>query len=385
MDFVLSGEELEFVGSVRAYLDGLDLQEVTAEADAGEGEVGPAGRAFLRRLGRDGWLGMGWPEEYGGQGRSAIEQWLFREELTRRRLPDGGLTIGSVGPTIIRVGTEEQKRRYLPGMLRGDIDVAIGYTEPNAGTDLASLETRAARDGEDYVINGQKMFTTGAHYATHIWLAVRTGPADSKHRGITVLMVPLDTPGITVRPLFTQSGTRTNEVFFDDVRVPCDCRVGDENQGWRLIVMALDFERLLPYSRLAREFEDLLVWARGDRLGSELLADSSSRETLARLAIDIEVCRLFATRTACLIDQGEVPNTEASINKVWLSELRQDIACEVLGLIGEEGQLGVGSPGAPDGGAMELAYRASTVPKFGGGTNEIQRNIIAQRGLGLPR
>lgn len=383
MNFALTNEEQSFVRSLRAYLDGLDTAEVVGEMEQDEWEIGPAGQGFIRRLGRDGWLGVGWPVEHGGKGRSPIEEWLFAEEMSRRRLPYGPVTLSIVGPTIMRVGTADQKRRYLPEMLRGSIQFALGYTEPNAGSDLASLETRAVRDGDEYVINGHKVFTTGAHYATHIWLAVRTGAPGSRSRGISVLIVPTATPGITVRPIGTQPGTRTNEVFFDDVRVPAENLVGAENDGWSTIAVALDFERSVPASDLARDVEGFLRWA--SAAGDDVLSDRCARESLARLTIDVEVARLFGARMAWLNARGAVATTEAAVNKVWYSERRQEIASEILSLLGERGQLGPGSPGAPADGAFEHAYRFATMFKFAGGANEVQRNIIAQHGLRLPR
>ena len=399
MDFELTADQQAFLQELRAYLDSLDVAELGIRTDADamdpfgaeavatdEATGEPKARTFIKQLGKDGWLGVGWPKEYGGGGRSHIEQWLFLEEMAHRRLPTGGLTISSIGPTIMRVGTEEQKRKYLPGMLSGEIDFAVGYSEPNAGTDLASLETRAERQGDEYIVNGQKIYTTAAHYATHIWLAVRTDETAVKHRGISVLIVPLNTPGITVRPLYTQADIRTNEVFFEDVHVPVENRVGEENMGWYIIAMALDFERIFPYSGTARDFEELIDWARqAHDDGQSLLDVEMVRDTLVPHAVDVEISRLFSLRTAWLTEEGEVPNVEASINKVWTSELRQRMTSTALSLMGAAGQQGIGSDGAPLDGLFDQTYRFFPMGKFGGGTNEIQRNIIAQRGLKLPR
>lgn len=384
VDFELTDGQRDFLARFRAYLDTLDVEGIAEEADADLQEVGPKGQSLLRRMGADGWLGVGWPVAYGGKGATAVEQWLAREELEHRGLPHGGMALTCIGPTLMRVGTEKQKREFLPRIIAGEIEFALGYTEPNAGSDLAALVTRAVRDGDEYVVNGQKVYTTAAHYASHIWLAARTGEARSRHNGISVLIVPIDAPGITVRPLHTQSDGRTNEVFFSDVRVPVDQRVGDENEGWSIITMALDFERLLPYARNRHYLERLVAWA-GQGDGAAPLDDSDVAHRLARLAADTEVARLLALRTAWLIDTGAVPNVEASMLKVWLSQLRQDIAVEALAVIGPTAQVRIGEPGAPAGGIFERLWRASTVLKFAGGTNEVQRNIIAQRGLGLPR
>jgi hypothetical protein len=381
MEFALGDSQQRFLDDLRSYLDELDVSGVVAEMENDELEIGPEGRLFMKRLGKDGWLGVAWPERYGGRGLSALEQWLFVEEMDYRRLPVGDLSMLSVGPMIIRSASEEQKQRYLPGMLKGEIHFAGGYTEPNAGSDLASLRTRAVRDGDDYVINGEKIFTTAAHYATHIWLAARTGEQEDRHRAISLFIVPVNADGVTIRPLETQAGWRTNQVFFDGVRIPAANMVGEQGQGWYIIAKALDLERLMPFSRLARELDEVIAWA----LEHGLLDNSAVRARLAENAVDVEVARLLAMRTAWMISEGEVPNAEASMFKVWRSLLRQRIAIAGVDLMGEEALPAFGSSGASLGGRPERAYRASPLLKFGGGAIELQKNIIAQRGLGLPR
>jgi hypothetical protein len=379
MDMTITAAHEEFLAGFRAYLDGLDLDldEVrdTFEADPME-IVGPA-REFVRRLGRDGWLGMGWPTEYGGGGRSAIEQWLFLEELAYRRLPSGNLTTSSLGPVLARLGTDEQRARYLPGILAGDIDFAIGYSEPEAGTDLAALTTRAVRrdsaNGEEYVVNGQKIYTTGAHVATHLWLAARTGTKEDRHRGLTVLIVPLPHPGVEITPILTQGDERTNQTFLTDVVVPVSDRVGEENGGWRAITTQLNFERLFCHSDLRNQFDLVLRWAQEN---GRFDASALVRASLAEMAADLEISRLFCLRAAWMIDHEQVPMVEASMNKVWYSELRQRLSIAALDIMGPDGQVrGAG----PLDGRMERAYRASTVIKFGAGTNEVQRDIIGRR------
>lgn len=381
MNFELNTDDQRFLDEFRAYLDQVDTDGIAEEADADLQEVGPRGQALLRRMGSDGWLGIGWPVEYGGRGATAVQQWLFREELEYRGLPHGGMAITSIGPTLMRAGTPAQRATYLPAILRGEVEFALGYTEPNAGSDLAALQTRAVPDGNIYVVNGQKVYTTAAHYGSHLWLAARTGSPDSRHRGISVFILPLDSDGITIRPLHTQSGGRTNEVFLADVHVPAENRVGQENEGWRIITMALDLERLLPYARNRRYLDELMAWARASAAGD----DPAVRQRLGLLAADTELGRLLAVRTAWMLDQDTVPNVEASMLKVWLSELRQSIAREALAFMGEDAQVRTGEAGALLGGTFERLWRASTVLKFAGGTNEVQRSIIAQRGLGLPR
>jgi alkylation response protein AidB-like acyl-CoA dehydrogenase len=399
MDFGLEPDQAEFLEGVRRFLD---------ERFPGSAETAPLGTSdrsspnsfysyehtrelneslgFTEHLRQRGLLGVGWPREYGGGGRTAVEQWLFLEEMAHRRLPTFGLTFTSVGPTLMRIGTEEQRRTYLPAILRGELEFGLGYTEPGAGTDLAAIATTAVRDGDDYVITGQKQFTTAAHYATHMWLAARTGPPESRHRGLSLFIVPMDTPGIAVRPLQTQADLRTNEVFYDGVRVPAANLVGEENGGWRVMMMALDFERIHPYAGLLRDFEDLVGWAREAPAGDGVVLDDPVvRQTLARLAADLEIARLLTMRTAVLIDEGAVPNAEAAMAKVWISELRKRVASQGLGIVGEAGQQRVRTPGAPAGGSLEELFRYFPVLTFGAGNNEVLKNVIAQRGLGLPR
>lgn len=389
MDLLLTEEQRAFGDSLRSYLDGLDLDDVYAERRVGTAEIseaGPAAQALLQRMGADGWLGVGWPTEFGGQGRSAVEQWIFIEEMTYRGLPTGGLTLMAIGPTLMRLGTEQQRDEYLPAILAGDVVFAIGYSEPNAGTDLASLQTRAVRDGDAYVVNGQKIYTTGAHYATHIWLAVRTGAKDSRSRGISVLLVPLDAAGISVRPLLTQSDGRTNEVFLTDVRVPADNLVGGPDDGWNVIRTMLDFERLMPYSSLWQHFQRLVAWCRSERSdATRAIDDPEVRRTLGQLAADIELARLLALRTAVKVDDGEALRAESSMSKVWYSELQQRLHVTAMDLVGPDAQLRVGDVDAPSGGLFERLYRSSSMLRFGAGANEIQREIIATQRLGLPR
>ncbi|WP_067682932.1 acyl-CoA dehydrogenase family protein [Nocardia miyunensis] len=389
MKSLLSQGQWAFLTDLRAYLDGLDpaLVEATRRENI-EDPMQPRehGRAFLRRLGADGWLGVSWPREFGGQGRSPLEHWLFAEELYDRRLPNGLLTLNSIGPVLIRLGGEAQKRQYLPRILAGDLEFAIGYSEPDAGSDLASLRTRAVRDGDDYVVNGQKIWTTGASVATHLWLAVRTGSVESRHKGVSLLITPMDAPGITVRPIITQGGERTNAVFLDDLRVPAEQRVGEENEGWAAITAALNFERMFYHNEPRWELRQLVGWAdAAGLLDEDTAAAHEVQTTIGELAVDVEICRLFAQRGARILAEGRVPYAEASANKVWWGELRQRICDLGLDLIGEDGTVAYGSEFAPAQGHLERGLRSSPVWRFGGGTNEIQLDIIATRGLGMTK
>lgn len=386
MDFSLTLEQEAFREELREFIKANLTPELEREVEREQYALGSLGRVFLKRVAEKGWLGIGWPKEYGGQGRGAIDQWIFLEEMAAHNLPAGDLTLTSIGPTIMRVGSEDQKRTYLPSILRVETIFAAGYTEPGAGSDLASAQTRAKRDGDTYVINGQKIYTSAAHYASHIWLLVRSDASAEKHRGLSILIVPLDTPGITVRPLWTMGGERTNEVFLEDVRVPRKSLVGEENRGWYYATMALDFERIIAHNRNRRHLNHLTRYAKQLVVdGHSLAEDAHVRLVLAKLAVEVEINRLLVMRNAWMIEHGLVPNVEASMAKIWGSELAERIADEALNIMGPEGLLSVEEQESPIEGRMERLYRGFPLDKFAGGTNEIQRNIIAQRGLSMPR
>jgi alkylation response protein AidB-like acyl-CoA dehydrogenase len=390
MHFGLSAEQGAFLRELREYLDGWEEEGFTPTPLLREldhyHEMTDLREEMMDRFARDGWLTARWPAEYGGSGRGDIEGWLVFEEQGYRRLPYANLGVGLVGQCIRRYGTEEQKQRLLPPILERRIEFALGYSEPNAGSDLASLQTRAVRDGDEYVINGQKIWCSYAERTTHVWLATRTGPADSRHRGISMFVVDLQSPGITIRPIHTQGGFYTTEVFFDDVRVPAADRVGEENQGWAVIMLALDLERTTNYGTIAREFEEIVQWAIDtERDGAPVSEDPLARRTIAELSADMEAARLLSMRPSWMLEAGVVPNAEASVNKVFNSDLRLRVADLGLGLMGEDGQLALGEERAPNLGRTELTYRVASLFRFAAGANEVQRNIIAQRGLGMQR
>jgi len=338
----------------------------------------------LKQLGADGWLGVGWPVEYGGRARPAIEQFLFFDEVQRAGFPIPFLTLCTVGPTLIKFGTDEQKQQFLPPILRGELHFAIGYSEPGAGTDLASLTTKAVKDGDHYVVNGQKVFTSLAEYADVIWLAVRTDPAAPKHKGISILMVDRHAPGVSITPIHTLGGNRTNVTYLEDVRVPISRRVGREHEGWRLITTQLNHERvalLAPGSGRALRRGD-------DRVGEVEPARSTRpwvRDALARATARIEALRLLAWRQAWNVGRDRLDPAESSTVKVFGSESFVSIYQWLLEVLGPPGALKRGSAGALLRGRIETYYRTTLVLTFGGGTNEIQRDLIAQLGLGMPR
>ena len=386
MDFGWEPEFQEFRKEVRALVTKHRTPEFLAEQQTPESRGGPLVQAFKDDLEERGWLRMCWPVEYGGEAKSPMYQFVLIEELEYWGIPYGMLSVTSIAPSIMAFGTDKQKKKYLPGIWSGDISFAIGYTEPEAGTDLASLQTRAVRDGDDWVINGQKTFTSEAHVSSHIWLAARTDPDAPKHRGISMFIIPIDTPGVSITPMWTMSGLRTNQTFYDDVRVPGDALVGEENRGWYILAHALNHERvgLAPTSGLGRNY-DLFVEHLREHCPKQL-KDPAVRSRLAEIKMELNMQRALATKNAWIIASGGTPTGEASMAKVWSSELRYRMNSLAMDLLGRYGALTRESGDvAPMSGRLESMYRASPILRFGGGTNEVQRSIIAQRGLGLPR
>jgi alkylation response protein AidB-like acyl-CoA dehydrogenase len=373
---------------LRSYYNRLLTPEVEDELARSRG-VGPAMRRVVRQMGEDGWLGIGWPTEYGGQGRSAIEQFVFFDESMRAGAPVPMLTINTVGPTIMHFGTEEQKAEFLPRILKGQIHFCIGYTEPGAGTDLAGLATTAVRDGDEYIINGQKVFTSLASDADYIWLAVRTDPEAKKHKGISVLAVPMSTPGISVTPMRLLSEHDINYTFFDDVRVPVSCRIGDENQGWTLITNQLNRERVTLCSPgvVERVLTEVHRWSQETKLadGRRVIDQEWVRLNLARVRARLEFLRLINWKVAWTATQDRLDVADASSIKVFGTEFYLEAFRLLMEVIGERGYLPDGSPDAVLRGHLERSYRSLIILTFGGGTNEIQRDLIATFGLGFPR
>ncbi len=403
MDFTLTPEQEQFEKEFNEYLDNNLTPEVLAESelflnmnedtDPGEfnrGEYGgPKSKAFIRQMGADGWLGVGWPKEYGGQGRSIMEQNIFYETIWRRRAPFPVLTLNAVGPTLMKFGSDEQKKEFLPKILKGDLEIAIGYTEPDAGTDLASLKTKAVLDGDDYVINGQKVFTSIAHIADYLWLAARTDPDPSKkHKGISMFLFDIDTPGVSLGPIYTMGGHRVNTVYLEDVRVPKTCLVGEENKGWAIIVGQLEHERvsLVPSSPMTRRVNDTIQWAKDHTIdGKPAIDHPGIREKLAELLAEIDILKLLNYQVVDKISKGKLFWAESSAVKVFGTELNIKINHTLLDLMGLYGQLQMGDELAPLDGLVETHFRDDLLFIFGGGANEIQKDIIAMVGLGMPK
>jgi alkylation response protein AidB-like acyl-CoA dehydrogenase len=374
---------------LRDYYDTLLTPDIRAELARSHG-VGETMRAIVRQMGKDGWLGIGWPKEYGGQGRSAIEQFVFFDESMRARAPVPILTINTVGPTIMHNGTDEQKKFFLPRILAGEIHFCVGYSEPGAGTDLASLTTRADRDGDDYLINGQKLWTSLAGDADYCWLAVRTDQEAPKHGGLSMFLVDMKTPGIRIDPLELLSEHDINAVFFDDVRVPAANLVGGLNKGWGLITSQLNHERvsLCAPGMIEGAYESVVEWAARARTaeGQRVLDQEWVQVNLAKVKAGIHVLRLMNWKVAWATSEGmKVNPADASTIKVFGTEFFLDAFRSMMEVMGQRGYLARGSDRVIADGIVETLYRSLLILTFGGGTNEIQRDLIGLFGLGLPR
>jgi alkylation response protein AidB-like acyl-CoA dehydrogenase len=392
MRFNFTPEQQAFREEVRTFLKDALPPGWEGADNAIDDEAVDAGREFLKKLAPRKWIAPAWPVEYGGLGMSLWDQVVFNEEMGYARAPIiNTAAVGYLGPTIILYGTDEQKQQHLPGITNGDVIWCQGYSEPNSGSDLASLQTRAVQDGDDFVINGQKIWTSQAHYADWMFLIARTDPDAPKHRGISYFLLDMKTPGITVRPLINMAnGEGFNEVFFENVRVPRSGLLGELNRGWYIATTTLDFERssIGGTSQAMRALEDLTRFAKTERDGAtgQLIWDRAPvRHSIADLWLSLEVTRLLSYRVVSMQAKGLVPNYEASIIKVFNSEYIQQQARVGMSIMGMYGGLWDEGPWAKLKGRFSKSYVTSVGGAIAGGTSEIQRNIIAQRGLGLPR
>jgi alkylation response protein AidB-like acyl-CoA dehydrogenase len=375
---------------IRHYYRELFTPELRRAFDAEHEEMGgPVFREIVGRLGSDGWLGIGWPVEFGGQGRTPLEQFIFWDETYRARAPLPVIAVNTIGPTLIQYGSESQKAELLPRILKGELCFGVGYTEPSAGTDLASLATRAERDGDEWVINGHKIFTTHAHAADYIWLAVRTDPEAPKHRGISIILVPTDVPGFSCTPIYTLGRERTNATYYENVRVPDSNLVGPENQGWSLITSQLNHERItLAAPGMADRLLDE-VWGFAmktpSRRGGRLVDEEWVQLQLARVYAKLEALKVLNWRSAWSVGAGVPDMAEASALKVMGTEFFVECYKLLLEIVGGAGLVVQGETGALFDGLLEASYRSAWTLTFGGGVNEVQRDIIAAAGLRLPR
>jgi alkylation response protein AidB-like acyl-CoA dehydrogenase len=373
---------------LRAYFVDLISDELLAELDEVEGG-GPLYHKAMRQLGADGWLGIGWPKEHGGQGRGPIEQFIFFDEVQRAGFPIPILTLNTVGPTLLKFGTDEQKAKYPPKILEGKCHFSIGYTEPGSGTDLASLTTSAVRDGDEYVINGQKIWTSLADHADYMWLAVRTDPDAPPHKGISMIIVPADAEGVQITPMHALGENNVHACYYDNVRVPVGNLVGGENNGWHLITTQLNHERvaLCSVGPLEKIYTETIEWAKttpnGD--GGMVIDLPWVKTNLARVYAKLEVLKLLNWQQAWGIAKDTLSPADASTIKVFGAEFYVEGSRLLMEVHGAAGVLHHSSEGALLRGRLEKYYRMSLVLTFGGGTNEIQRDIICQAGLRMPR
>ena len=399
MDYGFAPEQESLRQEVRQFVKENVTPEVLAEMeDTLEGGRGPNLRALQKKAADRGWMGISWPREYGGQGGSRLDQYIVEEEFARV-----GVTMGSAGsgaPAILAAGTEEQKKYFLPGLINGDINFALGFTEPQAGADLAGLQCRAVKDGDEYVINGQKMYTSSAHYATHVYLMCRTDPDAPRHRGISIFLVPMDTPGITVRPLWTiQSdppapiGTtygnkRTNETFYEDVRVPASALLGEENRGWYVGAMGLNLDRVGAnrYLISVRRDEDIVNWVKENKMDGHSLADDPAvRDKLAELWIEAQVCRLMTMRSMSIVEHGGNFTYEGSAEKVWAPEHGVKTTEAISQILGPYAQLMSSSEDNIEDGLFAHNLMGAFESGINHGSVQVMRDQVARLGLGMPR
>jgi alkylation response protein AidB-like acyl-CoA dehydrogenase len=386
MRIAYTDDQLALRDELRAYFSRLVTPELQDEMGRGEMGGGPLARAAVAQMGRDGWLGVGWPTEYGGRGLGAVEQFIFHDEAMRAGAPVPFLTLNTVGPAIMRFGTDVMKQDILPRILRGECFVSIGYSEPTAGTDLASLKTRAVRDGDEWVINGQKIFTSLTDHADYIWLACRTNPDAPKHRGISIILVPTSAPGFSYTPIHTIGDAATFATYYEDVRVPIANTVGEVDHGWDVITTQLNYERvsLSPPGVLERVYLETRRWAQDTKLadGRRVIDQEWVQVHLARVHAKLEGLRLLNWK---VMSTDTVNPADSSATKVYGTTLYCEAYGLLLEVLGAAGILKRGSPGAVLAGRLERSYRGTLILTFGGGTNEIQRDLIAIFGLGMPR
>ena len=399
MEFAYTAEQEALRQEVQEFIaDNVDKDVREEIANTDEMSQGALVRDLRKKVAAKGWVGISWPKEYGGQDGSRIDQYIVEEEFSRIGVGVGGA--GSGAPAILAAGTEEQKKTLLPGLISGEITLALGFTEPQAGADLAGLQCRAVRDGDEFVINGQKMYTSSAHYASHIYLMARTDPDAPKHRGISIFIFPMETPGITVRPLWTIQndppapiGTtygqrRTNETFFEDVRVPATCMLGEENQGWYVGAMGLNLDRVgaSRYLISVRRDEDIINWAKENDLGGhEVGQDPAIRDRLAELWIEAQVCRLMTMRSMSLMERGGNFTYEGAAEKVWAPEHGVRTTETISQILGPYAQLMSSSEENIEGGLFAHNMLGAFQSGINHGSVQVMRDQMARRGLGLPR
>jgi 3-oxocholest-4-en-26-oyl-CoA dehydrogenase alpha subunit len=391
MDFEFTADQLQFRADVEEFLDANDDPEVFDPTRENMAQVvdTPKRRAFMGKLAERGWLGITWPTEWGGQDSDGVYEYLLNEALAGRGGPQIGKGVGIIGKTLLRHGSDKLKAEFLPKILRAEVEFAVGYSEPDAGSDAASMRLSAVRDGDEWILNGQKTWTTSAHFADWYWVGARTNPEAPKHHGITLFLVPMDHPGLTIEGIWTMGDERTNQVFFDDVRVSNDYVVGEVGRGFQYISEALDLERftMFTFSPIRRRLDLLIDYVRNaERDGAPLRDDPVVRSRIAALSTTAEVARMLGLRfLAKSAKGGAAPTAEASEYKLFATEFSKRLADASMDIAGPGSQLRVGTEDAPMRGRAESTYRYTVLDTIGGGTSEVQKNIIARRKLGLPK
>jgi alkylation response protein AidB-like acyl-CoA dehydrogenase len=385
MDFRLTPQEEAFKEEIRSFFrNEKELAEkVRMEVELGAGQ-GLASKELMRKMGARGYLTPSWPKKYGGLEKSYVERYIVSEELA---YSVGSLVIvgvSMVGPTLLLFGSEKQKETYLPRIAKSEIYFALGYTEPQDGSDLASLEMKAVKDGDYYILNGQKTFNTAPHFADYHWVAARTDPAQAKHRGISLFIVDMNAPGITIRPLIGLGKFRTNEVYYDNVRIHKDQMIGEENRAWKYLLAALSFERTWLVGDALHMFEELIAYLKEQKENGQMI-DSATRREMARLSTELEITRLMGMKIACILNQGRVPDYEAAQAKYFGSETSYGLTDECMKVLSYYSQLDIGSHSARIGGKVNRWYFQATRDLLTRGTSEIMKNILAQRKLEMPR
>ena len=399
MNFAYTPEQETLREEIRQFIAENVTSEILAEVEeSGVRSRGPKTRDMYQKIAGKGWIGISWPKEYGGQGGSRIDQYIVEEEFGRIGVEVGGA--GSGAPAILAAGTEEQKKYFLPGLIKGEISFALGFTEPQAGADLAGLQCRAVRDGDEFVINGQKMYTTRAHSGSHIYLMARTDPEAPRHKGISIFLVPMETPGITVRPLWTiqndppaprrttYGDRRTNEVFFEDVHVPASCMLGEENSGWYVGALGLNLDRVgaSRYLLSVQRDEDIINWVKENDMGGYGPShDPAIRDRLAELWIEAQVCRLMTMRSMSLVEQGGTFTYEGAAEKVWAPEHGVKTTETIAQILGSYGQLLSSSEDNIEGGVFAHNLMGAFQSGINHGSAQVMRDQVARRGLGMPR
>lgn len=391
MDFEFSEKEREFLREVGQFLaDNYDpkVMDVTRENMAQVCDT-PERRAFMKKVAEKGWLGITWPKEYGGQEGEGFYEYLLNEKLSSVGAPQIGKGVGIIGKTLINVGSEKLKREFLPQILDAKIEFAVGYSEPSAGSDAAAMRLKAERKGDGWVLNGQKVFTTSAHFADWYWVGARTDPDAPKHHGITLFLVRMDDPGLTIHPMYTMGNERTNAVFFDNVFVHDDYRVGELNKGFQYIAEALDIERfsMFTFAPIRGRMEVLADYVKtAKRDGKPLRDDAVVRQKVAELATECEVARVLGVKFVdAAINSNKTPTVEASEYKLYATELSRRLADATMDIVGPGGQLTLHTDDAPLKGRGESCYTYTVIDTIGGGSSQVQRNIIAKRKLDLPK